>query len=140
MPEDVPSLNPAMSKQMVIDTILALSHNANDRDMASAVSSAREILVQEGRDNVAQIIFIVAYGQSIIPWDTMLEKAEAINARIEIAAVGMGAAAVNELQELVTKPELLFKPTDFASLPDLEVEVWTDLCNGEIVTVKILKI
>ena len=129
----IPLSDPPMSKETVTAAILALSHNANSRDMASAISLAKEKLVQEGRDNVAQIIFIVAYGQSSSPWNTVLEKAEAINARIEIAAAGVVEAAVTALQELVTKPELLFKPTDFVSLPALEVEVWTGLCQGEIV-------
>ena len=125
-----------MSKDMLVeDLIIPMVHDANGRDIASAMSAAREALVIEGRDNVAQFIMVLSYGQSTSTSASVamtLEKAEAINAGIEVAAITIGLEAENEMNGIVTKPEMLFVSADANSLLDLDLQIWRELCEGEL--------
>ena len=125
-----------MSKDMLVDDlIIPMEHDADGRDIASAMSAAREALVIEGRDHVAQFIMVLSYGQSTSTSASVamtLEKAEAINAGIEVAAITIGLEAENEMNGIVTKPEMLFVSADANSLLDLDLQIWRELCEGEL--------
>ena len=129
---DISSLTGAMSEADVMAAVNDLTQGLSLRNMASALSAATDKLTVEGRDDVAQIIFLITDGISINPLDTKMKSAEARMVGIEGVVLGIGAGVdEQELNGIASAPELVFKEgsfLDFTTLPD----VWEDICQGEL--------
>ena len=127
----MPSLDAAPTKAALVNVITPLAHNANAHNVAGAVGLAREVLIQEGRENVAKTIMVVSLGgSSNTPEALILEKAETINAEIGIASLAIGAEAIDEMEDFVTKPAALFDVETMDDLPPLDLQVMRGLCDG----------
>ena len=69
-------------------------------------------------------------GSSNTPEALILEKAETINAEIGIASLAVGAEAIDEMEDFVTKPAALFTVGTTDELPPLDLPVMRGLCDG----------